>query len=318
MANSQLFLESNMKLKLTRRQFGQLAVASSAAAAIGVFVNKTLAQQPPSSKILGARVGSISDDDTDTNLNSETTDLADGSVTTDIVPSSLQTILVESFDVGTQEVTTVLTTAPILEVGEQLSGFAALNGGTLVVATTSLNAKNKGDTYLITLGASGASPTRRLVTGLKKQETLLSLFTRKDGSLGGVVGKINGTPPMSIVSINPQTAEITGEDKLPGNLRVNTVAECPDANLYGIVVNNKGETSLVQIDQGKNQTTPLRFEEQLWNNGFNSLVCSSSNELLALGARRYEAPLFLHSINKNTGVITRRRDFNVAKIAIQI
>jgi hypothetical protein len=307
-----------MKLKLTRRQFGQLAVAGTAAATVGFFANKTVGQQPPNSKILGARVGSISDDDTDTNLESNTTDLADGSATADIVPSSLETIVVESFDVGTQEVTTVLTTAPTLEAGEQISGFAALSGGILVVATTILNAKNKGNTYLITLGASGASPTRRLVTGLKKQETLLSLFTRKDGSLGGVVGKINGTPPMSIVSINPQTAAITGEDKLSGNLRVNTVAECPDATLYGIVTNNKGETSLVQIDKGKDQTTPLRFEGQLWNNGFNSLVCSSSNELFALGARRYEAPLFLHSINKNTGVITRIRDFNVAKIAIQI
>jgi hypothetical protein len=307
-----------MKLKLTRRQFGQLAVAGTAAATVGFFANKTVGQQPPNSKILGARVGSISDDDTDTNLESNTTDLADGSATADIVPSSLETIVVESFDVGTQEVTTVLTTAPTLEADEQISGFAALSGGILVVATTILNAKNKGNTYLITLGASGASPTRRLVTGLKKQETLLSLFTRKDGSLGGVVGKINGTPPMSIVSINPQTAAITGEDKLSGNLRVNTVAECPDATLYGIVTNNKGETSLVQIDKGKDQTTPLRFEGQLWNNGFNSLVCSSSNELFALGARRYEAPLFLHSINKNTGVITRIRDFNVAKIAIQI
>lgn len=307
-----------MKLKLTRRQFGQLAVAGTAAATVGFFANKTVGQQPPNSKILGARVGSISDDDTDTNLESNTTDLADGSATADIVPSSLETIVVESFDVGTQEVTTVLTTAPTLEADEQISGFAALSGGILVVATTILNAKNKGNTYLITLGASGASPTRRLVTGLKKQETLLSLFTRKDGSLGGVVGKINGTPPMSIVSINPQTAAITGEDKLSGNLRVNTVAECPDATLYGIVTNNKGETSLVQIDKGKDQTTPLRFEGQLWNNGFNSLVCSSSNELFALGARRYEAPLFLHSMNKNTGVITRIRDFNVAKIAIQI
>ncbi|MBW4500560.1 MAG: hypothetical protein KME57_13610 [Scytonema hyalinum WJT4-NPBG1] len=307
-----------MKLKLTRRQFGQLAVASTAAATVGFFANKTVGQQPPNSKILGARVGSISDDDTDTNLNSETTDLADGSATADIVPSSLQTIVVESFEVGTPEVRPVLTTAPTLEAGEQISGFAALSGGILVVATTILNAKNKGNTYLITLGASGASPTRQVVTGLKKQETLLSLFTRKDGSLGGVVGKINGTPPMSIVSINPQTAAITGEDKLSGNLRVNTVAECPDATLYGIVTNNKGETSLVQIDKGKDQTTPLRFEGQLWNNGFNSLVCSSSNELFALGARRYEAPLFLHSINKNTGVITRIRDFNVAKIAIQI
>ena len=307
-----------MKLKLTRRQFGQLAAAGTAAATVGFFANKTVGQQPPNSKILGARVGSISDDDTDTNLESNTTDLADGSATADIVPSSLETIVVESFDVGTQEVTTVLTTAPTLEADEQISGFAALSGGILVVATTILNAKNKGNTYLITLGASGASPTRRLVTGLKKQETLLSLFTRKDGSLGGVVGKINGTPPMSIVSINPQTAAITGEDKLSGNLRVNTVAECPDATLYGIVTNNKGETSLVQIDKGKDQTTPLRFEGQLWNNGFNSLVCSSSNELFALGARRYEAPLFLHSINKNTGVITRIRDFNVAKIAIQI
>lgn len=36
-----------MKLKLTRRRFGQLAIASTAVAGLGYLANKTFAQTPP-------------------------------------------------------------------------------------------------------------------------------------------------------------------------------------------------------------------------------------------------------------------------------
>lgn len=301
-----------MKLKLTRRQFGQLAVAGTAAAVL-VFANKTVAQQPPNSKILGARVGSISDDDTDTNLESNTTDLADGSATADIVPSSLQTIVVESFDVGTQEVTTVLTTAPILQVGEQLSGFVSLKDGRLVVAATNINTKKKKDqdVRLIFLKESQSVP----VSGLKNNEAVQSLVLLKDGSVAALVGKKNGKPPSRIVTIDVNTGKITDRDKIPEQKRVTAIAQCPDQIFYGIETEPTGETNLFQV--GKEQSKKLKFKDLPWNNGFNGLVCTSSNQLIALGGRRYEYPRFLHFLNKDNGEIQRiEKAFDVDAITV--
>jgi hypothetical protein len=296
-----------MNLKLTRRQFGQVAIATTVVAAVGTLVSKTLAQTP-SSEVLGLVVGSTSTDDLAT-PEIESIDNTDETTSKVAVVSTSQPLVVHSLNRGS-----ILTSAPILEFGEQITGFAVLKNGTHVVSTITTT-DNKADqpTRLLVLGAS---PKTLTLSGLKKQETIIDLFTRKNGSLGALVGKRNGTPPMSIVSINAQTGQITDEDKLSGNVRVTTVAECPDGNLYGISVDRKGQTSLVQINKGKDQTTPLTFNGQPWNSGFSGLACSSSNELFALGARRYESPKYLHTINKITGVITRIKDFDVARIAI--
>ena len=297
-----------MNLKLTRRQFGQVAIATTVVAAVGTLVNKTLAQTP-SSDILGLVVGSTTTDDSATPEIESTENIEQ--TTSQAVAVSTQPLVVQSLNRGS-----ILTTAPILEFGEQITGFAVLKDGTYVVATTSTTDKKADQpTRLVILGAS---PKTLTISGLKKKETIIDLFTRKDGSLGALVGKRNGTPPISIVSINAQTGQITDKDKLSGNVRVTTISECPDGNLYGISVNRKGETSLVQINKGKDQTTPLSFNAQPWNSGFSGLVCSSSNELFALGARRYESPKYLHAINKSTGVITRIKDFDVARIAISL
>jgi hypothetical protein len=302
-----------MKLKLTRRQFGQLAVLATAATATGLFSNKILAQQS-STVILGARPGDISDPDTSTDPNSDTTDLTDGSATADIVPSTLQTIVVESFDVGSQDIKTVLTTSPILETSEQLSGFVSLKDGRLVVAATNIDPdkKKKQSVRLIFLSESKSVA----VSGLKNNEALRSLLRLKDGTLVGLVGKINGTPPSRIVTINPDTGEVTDRDKIPEQKRVTAIAQCPDQTFYGIATEKTGETSVFQI--GQEQSTKLIFNGQPWNNGFIGLVCAASNQLYGLGALRHqEYPFYLHTIDPKTGEIKRiEKGFNVSAITI--
>ncbi|MCV3214017.1 hypothetical protein OGM63_10905 [Plectonema radiosum NIES-515] len=303
-----------MKLILTRRQFGQLAVLATAGTATGLFTNKILAQKP-STVILGARPGNISSPDTSADLNSDTTDLSDESATADIVPSALQTIVVESFDVGSQEVKTVLTTPPILETGEQVSGFVSLKDGRFVVTATNIDPgkKNKQSVRLIFLSDS---PKSVAVSGLKNNEALRSLLGLKDGSVVGLVGKINGTPPSRIVTINPDTGNITDRDKIPDQKRVTAVAQCPEETFYGIATENTGETSVFQI--GQEQLTKLSFNGQPWNNGFIGLVCGASNQLYGLGALRHqEYPFYLHSIDPKTGEIKRiGKGFNVSAITI--
>lgn len=304
-----------MNLKLTRRQFGQLAALATAATATGLFSNKILAQQS-STVILGARPGNISDPDTSTDPNSDTTDLTDGSATADIVPSTLQTIVVESFDVASLDIKTVLTTPPILEIGEQLSGFASLKGGILVVAAININTDNKKDQSARLIFLS-EFPITVPILGLKKQEALRSLISLKDGTLVGLVGKINGTPPSRIVTINSVTGEVTDRDKIPDQKRVTAITQCPDGTFYGIATEKTGETSVFQI--GQEQSTKLIFNGEAWNNGFIGLVCAASNQLYGLGALRHkEYPLYLHTIDPKTGEIKRiEKGFNVSAITIR-
>jgi hypothetical protein len=304
-----------MKLKLTRRQFGQLAVLATAATATGVFSNKILAQQT-STVILGARPGNISDTDTSgDDPNSDTTDLGDATTTAGIVPSTLQTIVVESFDVASQDIKTVLTTPPILETNEQLSGFVSLKDGRLVVAATNINPDNKKDQSVRLIFLS-ESPKSVPISGLKKQEALRNLVRLKDGSVVGLVTKINGTPPSRIMTINPDTGEITDRNKIPDQKRVIAIAQCPDEVFYGIATEKTGETSVFQI--GQEQSTKLIFNGEAWNNGFIGLVCAGSNQLYGLGSLRHEEfPLYLHTINPNTGEINRiEKGFNVSAITI--
>lgn len=300
-----------MKLKLTRRQFGQLAVASTVTTAAGVFVSKTLAQST-STVILGV-TSNPSGNDTDTNLDSDTTDLTDGSATADIVPSTLQTIVVQSFDLRTQAVTTVLTTAPLLEIGEQLSGFVSLKDGRLVVSVTNTNTTKKKDQDVRLIFLRESESVR--VSGLKNNETVQSLVLLKDGSLAGLVGKKNGKPPSRIVTIDPNTGRITDRDKIPEQKRVTAIAQCPDESFYGITTERAGETYLFQV--GQEQSIKLSFNGVPWNNGFSGLVCTSSNQLIALGGRRYEFPKRLHILNKANGQIQRIETvFDVAAITL--
>ena len=243
-----------MNMKLTRRQFGQLGVLATAATATGLFTNKILAQQT-STVILGARPGNISDPDTSADPNSDTTDLTDGSATAGIVLSALQTIVVESFDVESQAIKTELTTPPILETNEQLSGFVSLKDGRLVVAATNIDPdkKKKQNVRLIFLSESKSVA----VSGLKNNEALRSLVRLKDGTLVGLVGKINGTPPSRIVTINPDTGEVTDRTKIPEQKRVIAIAQCPDGTFYGIATENTGETSIFQI--GQEQSIELQW-----------------------------------------------------------
>ena len=299
-----------MNMKLTRRQFSQLALASSAAIAVGTFATKTVAQTPPLA-ILGIRPGSITSTDDSLTPEINSTDQTTASIVQ--IASTARPIVVESLAVESLEVKTRLRTPPILNFGEQLSGFAGLSDGKLVVAATSIDASQKAEqpTRLIFLSAS---PTTKSISGLKSNETLLDLEGLKDGSLLGIVGNNNGTPSFRLVSINPVTGEITDRRTLSENQRISNITECPNGNLYAIAVGQKGETNLVQIDRG--QTTPLRYNNQPWNSGFSELVCSPSNQLFALGAGRYEPSKYLHTIDQNTGVITRLKQFNVARIAI--
>ncbi|MBR8833705.1 MAG: hypothetical protein DSM106950_06610 [Stigonema ocellatum SAG 48.90 = DSM 106950] len=297
-----------MNMKLTRRQFGQLAIASTATIAVGALVSQAVAQTPPSSVLMGVRVGAIIGIDPSVIPEINSTDITKviPSINT-TVTSLTQQIVVESLNVGSLEMKTQFITPGILLPSEQLSGAAALNG-TPVVAATNIST---GSMRLIFLSTS---PKTQTVSGLKSNDTLLDLQVLKDGSLIGMVSNNNSTPPFRLVNINPQTGEITDNNTLAENQRITNITQCPDGNLYGIAVKPNGETDLIGIENG--QTTSLRFNDQLWTSGLSDLVCSPSNQLFALGSGRYELTKYLHTIDQKTGVLTRLKEFNVARITM--
>lgn len=307
-----------MSYKLSRRKFGQLALAGTLVSGLSYQTNKAFAQTP-SLKIIG--IGSspiISTDKTDspevntTELNSITRK----NVATDIKPVGL---VLQSLITGKAQILTNKST-PLVESNETLSGFTSLSDGTLVVAITPVSTSRKQATPTRITFLS--TPVKTLiVSGLEENQQLGSLLGTNDGRLIGLVGKNNGTPPIRLVDINLQTGEISfiNKVKFPENERVSNLAECPDGKLYTSLVESDGDTFLVQLDS--NQKKPIRLGQlqvngQAWNNGLQSLVCSGTGQLLALGALRYQTPNTMYSVDKNSGNMTRLQDFDVTQIAL--
>ncbi|MCC5609618.1 hypothetical protein LC612_23280 [Nostoc sp. CHAB 5834] len=209
---------------------------------------------------------------------------------------------------------------PLVETNETLSGFTSLSDGTLVVAATpvSTGRKQAVPTRITFLG----TPIKTLIiSGLKQNQQLGSLLGTIDGRLIGLVGKKNGTPPITLVDINLQTGEISSISKIrfPNDERASNLAQCQDGKLYTSLVGLNGDTTLVQLDS--NQKNPIRLAQlklngQAWNNGLQSLVCSATGQLLGFGAMRYETPNAVYSIDKNSGNMTRVQDFDAAQITI--
>ena len=307
-----------MSYKLSRRKFGQLALAGTLVSGLSYQTNKAFAQTP-SLKIIG--IGSspiISTDQTDspevntTELNSITRK----NVATDIKPVGL---VLQSLITGKAQILTNKST-PLVESNETLSGFTSLSDGTLVVAITPVSTSRKQATPTRITFLS--TPVKTLiVSGLEENQQLGSLLGTNDGRLIGLVGKNNGTPPIRLVDINLQTGEISfiNKVKFPENERVSNLAECPDGKLYTSLVESDGDTFLVQLDS--NQKKPIRLGQlqvngQAWNNGLQSLVCSGTGQLLAFGALRYQTPNTVYSVDKNSGNMTRLQDFDVTQIAL--
>ena len=209
---------------------------------------------------------------------------------------------------------------PLVETNETLSGFTCLSDGTLVVAVTpvTIARKQAAPTRITFLG----TPVKTLiVSGLKQNQQLGSLLGTIDGRLIGLVGKKNGTPPITLVDIDVQTGEISAISKIkfPKDERASNLAQCPDGKLYTSLVGLNGDTTLVQLDS--NQKNPIRLGQlklngQAWNNGLQSLVCSGTGQLLAFGAMRYETPNAVYSVDKNSGNMTRLQDFDAAQITL--
>lgn len=311
-----------MEYKLTRRRFGQLAIASTTVAGLSYVASKTLAQTPNSQTsslaIVGVSPASPTDDSSPTGLSITAADTGEATSSA----SNSQQLAVQSLDMGSSQVQSLNlqngTTATI-ENDEQITGVTYLADGTLVVAVTPVRTGNKGDSPT-RLKFPGTSRSDLTLSGLKKQEMLESLLGTKDGKLLGLVMKKNGTPPVRLVEIDLTTGNFNDRSNLPGNQRFSNLAQCPDGKIYTTSVEGSGATNLVQLDLGSGKPitqVQLKLNNIIWNNGLESLVCSGANQLIGFGALRYQSPKALHTIDPSNGTMTKLTDFDVAKIAMR-
>jgi hypothetical protein len=312
-----------MNYKLSRRRFGQLAIAGTVASGISYLANKASAQTSSVNiNIIGVSSGPIISDET-ASPEVNTTELdstAPDNLSTASIPIGL---VVQSLNTGRNNLQTLpisgLTKA-LLETNEAITGFTSLKDGTLVVAITPVSARKKEATPTrITLLSTPIKTL--LISGLKKNEQLGSVLGTNDGRLIGLVGKKNGTPPIKLVAIDLQTGEISLIDKfkLPQNERVSNLAECPDGKLYTVLLGTDGDTTLVQLDPERKKPVilaQLKINGEAWNNGLESLLCSATGQLIAFGAMRYTSPNASYIVDRESGNMTRIQNFDATKITL--
>jgi len=267
-----------MNLKLTRRRFGQLAIASTAAVATGYLANRTVAQTNLVDVLYGIRIEGRG-----------------------LVLQTLNLVTLVLSDV--LNLTSGITLAP----GDQLGGFTSLSNGTLVVVINPSRTSNRDD-YPPRLIFLGTSPRTLTVTGLRDKKNILGdIVGTRGGSLVGLVYKRNGTPPVRLASIDPSTGELDITDSFRGNQRVRNLTECPEGDggtIYTTTVDREGNTVLADKQ--------LVLGGENWVSGLGSMACSSSGEMFALARSRYGPVNALYKVNKSTGEMTEKITFPLA------
>lgn len=323
-----------MNLKLKRRRFGLLALASATTTLLSNFAAKTVAQQARL-VIYGVRLTPAS--------SSITEDQADASAANKTPAIILQSIdLVTGQDVTTAEILeqiaqnqqeptqTVNKALVVKKPSERITGFTALSDGTFVVAAAA--ATKKGDfSRFIFFGQDITKPKKGLKSkNLKKNNTVESLLSIQNGQLLSIVSQNQGQPPFELALINSRSGQVDsgttlGLPYLLPNQRFSNLAQSPDGKIYATTLDSEGVPILVQLDlQSKSPITgrgkistlvKLSFNNSPLKNDLASLTFSPSNQLFALADPQSEGTNSLFTVDLKTGEMKLLRKFAVDKIA---
>lgn len=258
---------------ISRRRFGQIAIASGAVAAISGLISKSVAQTP-GVVIFGVTPGTVSSDasgsvDADDVVESEAEEISVAE--NDSNPK--KPVVIQSFNVSNGQTKTVTTTQPILERGEFLSGFAVSKTGALVVATSSIAAEKNTSSRLITLKDN--SVETKEVSGVAKDESL-ELIELPDGSIGGVVTNENGTGSRKIVDVETESGAVkkrTAPTKLPSTRKLETSANTT------AVVDSEAETQALETELEAEKAPAIEIPSELPSDKEynNVVVCADGN-----------------------------------------
>lgn len=279
-------------LKLTRRRFGQLVIATTTVAGLGYLGKRTLAQT--SSIIYGVRI-----------------------------PKAGQ-LVIQSLNLATKQIQDLTTV--FIESGEQLNSIGYFGSNKFVLSINPpKNAANENNSPRLLIVTVGESPTSVPISGLAKEQNLHSVLVTNDGSLVGLVQK-NDKTSSTLINIDDYTGAISTINNiiLPVTQRFDNLAQSKlddvaqsNEIIYTTTLSQQGNTSLVKLDLTQGQVSPgaqLTIDGKVWNSGLSSLASASGDEMYALGAPRYVTPNNLYTINVSTGVMTLIQQWNVVKI----
>lgn len=303
-----------MELRISRRRFGQLAIATTTIAGLGYVASKTSAQTS------GLTIVGISPRGSVTTPDSSGTDVTSPSVETGDAPDTSDTsqqVSISSIDLPTGR--TQGGVAAAMPTDDSISGFAYLNDGTPVVALTPARTSRRKGRNPTRLSFPGISRSEVTISGLTPQQRLDSLMVTPNGVLLGLVMNKNGTPPVKLVEVNYNTGTFTVRLNLPADQRYSTLASCPNGTIYTTSVAN-GATTLVRIDLAQGGVTPLvelRLNDNPWNSGLQSLICNNANQIIAFGAPRYVQPNALYTVDLGSGAMAKLVDFDAARVAMR-
>ncbi|MBW4596340.1 MAG: hypothetical protein KME46_26410 [Brasilonema angustatum HA4187-MV1] len=283
-------------LKLTRRRFGQMVIATTTVAGFGYLGKRTVAQT--SSIIYGVRV-----------------------------PKTGQ-LVIQSLDLATKQIQDLTTVS--IQPSEQLNSISYLGYNKFVLSISPLKTATKGNNSprLLTVTV-GQSTTSIPISGLANDQNLANILVTNDGSLIGLTHKSDKTSSTlvnidantgAINTINNITLPVTERFDNLAQSRLDNVAES-NGIIYTTNLTQQGNTSLVQLDLTKGQVSPgaqLTIDGKVWNSGFSSLASASGEQIYALGAPRYVTPNNLYTINVSTGVMTLIQQWDVVKTTTSV
>jgi len=324
-------------IRLKRRRFGKLALASAATTLLSSVATKSAAQQPPLT-IYGVRLTSASSRITE--------DLADASTANKTPGIILQAVnLVQNQEVLTTEITeqivqnqqetteTINKAFVIKKPSERITGFTALSDGTFVAAVSA--ATRRGDfSRFILFNEDGkrSIPKGLKARRIKKKNTVESLLAIQNNQLLGIVSLNQGQPPFELAVINSRSGQVDsgaslGLPDLPLNHRFSNLAQSADGRIYATAMDSEGIPTIVQLDlQNRSQITgkgkliklvQLSFNGRFLKSDLASLAFSPSGQLFALADPTYEGTNSLFIVDLKTGEMKLLRKFAVDKIAFK-
>ncbi|WP_315791001.1 hypothetical protein [Fischerella sp. JS2] len=324
-----------MKLKIRRRQFGKLVLASAATTAIINLADKSFAQNS-NTVVYGAK---LTDKDKNKAKDQESTDVANTTPAINVTALDVVTLqqvsstevpstTVDNPNTATESVKKALYTEPT----ERITGFTSLSDGSFVFVVVGSSQKGNYTKLLITDSKKlDKKPKSKKISGFKKtNNTIEAVVGTKDDKLICIVSETGGTPPFKFALIDPQNGKVSYESDLAlpelfPSRRYSNLAQSPiDGKYYLTTMNSEGITQLAQLDvdnksiiTGKGkiiELSPLTFDNQTLANDLFSLAFSLLGDLYAVGKLKSEQTRYLFNVDLKNAKMKRLTEFSVEKI----
>ncbi|KJH73161.1 hypothetical protein [Aliterella atlantica] len=325
-----------MHIRLKRRRFGQLALASAATSVLANLSTKTVAQSQLN--IYGLRLTPAS--------SSITADLADATSANTTPGIILQSVnLVSNQELSTTEISgqtvqnqqdateTASQAFVISKPSERVTGFTALSDGTFIAAVSAATKKGEFSRFIFfSEDTKNYRPKGLKAKKIKKHNTVESLLAIQNDQLISVVSLNQGQPPFELAVINLKSGQVDSGAALalpnvPLNHRFSNLAQSTDGTIYATTMDAEGVPILVNLDlqnrspltgRGKiNKLVRLSFNNTSLKSDVMSLAFSPSNQLFALANPQYESTNSLFTVDLQTGELKFIRKFAVDKIAFK-